>query len=261
MQFKELENTVTPNQIPHQILAIIFFLPLAGAMLIALSKAEMARKFALVTSGLMVVVSLWMATMFDVNQPGFQFSQLSHWVTLPFPVDFHIGVDGMSLCLVVLTTIIGFFSIWASETITNRPKLYYSFVMLLLFSILGVFVSLDLIMFFIMYEFELVPMYFLIAIWGGPRRDYAAMKFLLYTFFGGILMLGGILFAYFNLYSEAPASATFNMIILNQRCPLLPMGVQTLAFLGFFLAFIIKLPSFPFHTWLPDAHVEAPTPI
>ena len=252
---------MTPDQIPHQILAIVFFLPLAGALIIALSKPEMARKFALVTSGLMVIVSVWMATMFDVNQQGFQFSQMSHWVTLPFPVDFHIGVDGMGLCLVVLTTIIGFFSIWASETITSRPKLYYSFVMLLLFSILGVFVSLDLIMFFIMYEFELVPMYFLIAIWGGPRRDYAAMKFLLYTFFGGILMLGGILFAYFNLYAEAPASATFNMIVLAQRCPLLPMGVQTLAFLGFFLAFIIKLPSFPFHTWLPDAHVEAPTPI
>ena len=104
-------------------------------------------------------------------------------------------------------------------------------------------------------------MYFLIAVWGGPRRDYAAMKFLIYTFFGGVLMLAALLFTYFHLYSNSATFATFDMTILSQRCPLLPLSVQLIAFLGFFIAFIIKLPSFPFHTWLPDAHVEAPTPI
>ncbi len=105
-------------------------------------------------------------------------------------------------------------------------------------------------------------MYFLIAIWGGKNRAYAAMKFLLYTFTGGVLMLGGILFLYFSLYAQGgPGHATFSMAQLAQNAPNLPKATQGLAFLGFFLAFIIKLPSFPFHTWLPDAHVEAPTPI
>jgi proton-translocating NADH-quinone oxidoreductase chain M len=141
-----------------------------------------------------------------------------------------------------------------------RPKLYYSMVMLLTTSILGVFMSLDLLQFFIFYELELVPMYFLIAIWGGPRRDYAAMKFLIYTFLGGVLMLGSLLYVYMQVSQDNPG-ITFNMIDLATKCPALPKFVQGLGFLGFFLAFIIKLPSFPFHTWLPDAHVEAPTPI
>jgi NADH-quinone oxidoreductase subunit M len=148
----------------------------------------------------------------------------------------------------------------ASDTVTARPKLYYGFVMLLTLSILGTFVSLDLLQFFVFYELELVPMYFLIAIWGGPRRDYAAMKFLIYTFFGGVLMLASLLFVYFQLSADEHGT-TFDMITLALRCPLMPKVFQIFGFLGFFLAFIIKLPSFPFHTWLPDAHVEAPTPI
>ncbi len=250
------------ENIPNNLLLIIYCLPLAGAIFIAFSKAEMARKLALTFSGLLVVCSLWLLTQFDPHTTIYQFVIAKRWIAQPFPVDFHIGIDGLSLSLVLLTTIVGFFSIWASDSIgQNRPKLYYSFVMLLLFSILGTFVSLDMLMFFIMYEFELVPMYFLIAIWGGPRRDYAAMKFLIYTFFAGILMLAALLYAYFNLYAEAPTWASFDIGFMQDRMPFLPLGVQALSFLGFFLAFIIKLPSFPFHTWLPDAHVEAPTPI
>ena len=143
----------------------------------------------------------------------------------------------------------------------KRPKLYYSMLMLLAMSIMGVFVSLDLLQFFVMYELELVPMYFLIAIWGGPNRDYAAMKFLLYTFFGGVLMLGAILFLYFQLQLNGIEPHTFNMIELSKQGSTLMRDAQAVACLGFFLAFIIKLPSFPFHTWLPDAHVEAPTPV
>ncbi len=252
---------MTPELIKSNLILILFFLPLVGSFFIALSKPEMAKGMARIFAVLMVLCSLWMTSMFNPGG-GFQFERSWHWVTMPFPIDFNIAVDGFSLVLVVLTTVVGMLSIWASETVAqNRPKLYYSFVMLLLFSILGVFVARDLLMFFIMYEFELVPMYFLIAIWGGPRRDYAAMKFLIYTFLGGVLMLAGLLYAYFHLYAEGPSLASFNMDAMMERCPMLPIGVQVTAFLGFFLAFIIKLPSFPFHTWLPDAHVEAPTPI
>jgi NADH-quinone oxidoreductase subunit M len=252
---------VTPELIKSNLILILFFLPLVGAFFIAFSKDEMAKPLARIFSVLLVLCSLWMLSMFDPNA-NFQFEHVWRWVSVPFPIDFNVAVDGFSMCLVLLTTVVGALSIWASETVgQTRPKLYYSFVLLLLFSILGVFVSRDLLMFFIMYEFELVPMYFLIAIWGGPRRDYAAMKFLIYTFFGGVLMLAGLLYAYFNLYAEAPSLASFSLDTLMERCPMLPIGVQVTAFLGFFLAFIIKLPSFPFHTWLPDAHVEAPTPI
>jgi NADH-quinone oxidoreductase subunit M len=152
-------------------------------------------------------------------------------------------------------------SVLASQHIgQKRPRLYYSMLMLLTLSIVGVFVSLDLLQFFIMYELELVPMYFLIAIWGGPNRDYAAMKFLLYTFFGGVLMLGGLLYLFFQT-QQGGLPPTFDMVELAKHGSSLTRSVQSLACLGFFLAFIIKLPSFPFHTWLPDAHVEAPTPV
>ena len=127
-------------------------------------------------------------------------------------------------------------------------------------SLLGVFLSLDLLQFFVFYELELIPMYFLIAIWGGPNRNYAAMKFLIYTFLGGIFMLAGIIYLYSQLITFDP-NANFDMLSLAQRCPLLPKIMQAVAFFGFFIAFVIKLPSFPVHTWLPDAHVEAPTPI
>jgi NADH-quinone oxidoreductase subunit M len=251
---------IDPNM--FTLVNFLLFLPLIGAIVIGLLKPESARGVALTFSGLMLVLSLWIAQLFDPAKKGFLMESRVPWISAPFPVEFHTGVDGFSLSLVVLTTIVGLFAIYASEkTGETRPKLYYSFVMLLLFSILGVFVSLDLLMFFVLYEFELVPMYFLIAIWGGPRRDYAAMKFLIYTFLGGVLMLAGLLYAYFNLFNESAQLASFDLQTLAQRCPALPIEVQTFAFLGFFLAFIIKLPSFPFHTWLPDAHVEAPTPI
>jgi NADH-quinone oxidoreductase subunit M len=133
-------------------------------------------------------------------------------------------------------------------------------VMLLTASITGTFISLDLLQFFVFWELELAPMYFLIAIWGGPNRSYAAMKFLLYTFFGGIFMLGGLLYLYYQT-GAAGLGHTFDMVQLQTLAPQLGRQVQGMAAIGFVLAFLIKLPSFPFHTWLPDAHVEAPTPI
>jgi len=246
------------------LLIVLLALPLIGSLAVGFSE-KMARPIALTFGALMLAVSLFGAYKFDWHNNAFlQLTYRHSWVKSPFPLEFSVGVDGMSMALVLLTTVVTMLALWASIWIKTRYRLYYSFVMLLTFSILAVFTAQDLLQFFIAFEFELVPMYFLIAIWGGPNRDYAAMKFLIYTFCGGALMLGGLLLLYFSLVSNglmAAGNYTLNMYDLAQRTPNLPKAVQGAAFLGFFLAFIIKLPSFPFHTWLPDAHVEAPTPI
>jgi len=221
-----------------------------------------SRNIAIVAGLLMVVVSAMLGANFHPGQVGMQFVEQVSWIKAPFPVEYHVGVDGLSLSLVGLTSLVTLLSIVASKNIgEHRPRLYYSMVMLLTIAILGVFVSLDLVQFFVLYELELIPMYFLIAIWGGPRRDYAAMKFLIYTFVGGIFMLGALLYLYYQLGALSPDSQTFDMVKLATVSPTLAGSVQAVAMLGFMLAFLIKLPSFPFHTWLPDAHVEAPTPI
>lgn len=248
---------------PQSLLTALLLVPLLGILPIALMPQEWARKIAITLGLTMLVLSGILGLSFDPSVAGMQFSPPPvTWVTAPLPVQYHVGIDGLGLCLILLTTVVTLMAILASKTVAqHRPKLYYSMVMLLTTSILGVFMSLDLVQFFVMYELELVPMYFLIAIWGGPRRDYAAMKFLLYTFLGGVFMLASLLYLYFQLGQMGPDMQTFDMVRLAQISPGLPLSIQLIGFLGFFLAFIIKLPSFPFHTWLPDAHVEAPTPI
>ncbi len=247
---------------PSILLSFLLFLPFAGTLLIGLMSGAASRMCAIFISGLMCVVSTALAIKFNPHSLDMQFAQKLTWFSSPFPVEYHVGVDGMNLCLVVLTSFVVFMSVLASEKIgQTRPRLYYSMLMLLTMSLIGVFISLDLLQFFIMYELELVPMYFLIAIWGGPNRDYAAMKFLIYTFFGGVCMLAGLLYLYFQLSLNGAQPLTFDMVELAKQGSSLMRPVQALACLGFFLAFIIKLPSFPFHTWLPDAHVEAPTPV
>lgn len=247
---------------PNNILSFLLLLPFAGTFLIGFMPQTAARGTAIFLSAMMCVVSGFMAMHFNPEITSLQFTHHVPWITSPVPVEYSVGVDGMSLCLVLLTSFVTLMSVLASTSIGDkRPKLYYSMIMLLTLSITGVFVSQDLLQFFVLYELELVPMYFLIAIWGGPNRDYAAMKFLLYTFFGGILMLGGLLYLYFQLGQAGIEPHTFNMVELAKQCPSLIKPIQSLACLGFLLAFIIKLPSFPFHTWLPDAHVEAPTPV
>ncbi len=244
------------------LLSFLLFLPFVGTLLIGIMPQAASRGAAIFISGLMCFISTMLAFKFRPDVLDMQFVHKSVWIANPLPVQYHVGVDGMALCLVVLTCFVMFMSVLASQHIgQKRPRLYYSMLMLLTLSIVGVFVSLDLLQFFIMYELELVPMYFLIAIWGGPNRDYAAMKFLLYTFFGGVLMLAGLLYFYFQLQMGGVQPLTFDMVELAKQGSSLMRPAQALACLGFFLAFIIKLPSFPFHTWLPDAHVEAPTPV
>lgn len=247
---------------PEHLLTGLFLVPLLGTIAIALSPEKSARSIAIVLGLLMVVLSAILGANFKPDVVGLQFIERVSWIQQPFPIEYHVGVDGMSMCLVVMTTVVTLLAIIASDTIgNNRPRLYYSMIMLLTTSIMGVFISLDLLQFFVLWELELVPMYFLIAIWGGPRRDYAAMKFLIYTFFGGILMLAGLLYLYLQLGQMGLPYQTFDMEKLVTYCPQLTGAVQSLACLGFLAAFLIKLPSFPVHTWLPDAHVEAPTPI
>lgn len=241
-------------------LTSLLLIPILAALLIPLFPAVASRGIAIVLGWVMLVLSAFLALNFHPGQ-GMQFVYRIAWFRSPFPVEYHVGVDGMSLSLVLLTTVVTLMALYASKKYgETRSQLFYSMVMLLTASILGTFVSLDLLQFFVFWELELAPMYFLIAIWGGARRSYAAMKFLLYTFFGGIFMLAGLLYLYFQLGTNG-LGTTFNIMELQKLAPLLPRQIQAAAALGFLLAFCIKLPSFPFHTWLPDAHVEAPTPI
>jgi NADH-quinone oxidoreductase subunit M len=184
-----------------------------------------------------------------------------------FNIQYYLGLDGISLSLVVLTGFISVLACLASWNIEKQVKGYFSLYLLLLASMMGVFLSLDLFLFYVFFEVMLLPMYFLIGIWGGPRREYAAIKFLLYTLFGSVFILVAVLILYFWPGSAAAGGFkghSFDIVQLStivSETSFYPRSVQWWVFVLFFIGFIVKLPSFPFHTWLPDAHVEAPTPI
>jgi NADH-quinone oxidoreductase subunit M len=184
-----------------------------------------------------------------------------------FRIEYYLGLDGISLSLVVLTGLIGVLACLASWNIEKQVKGYFALYLLLMASMVGVFLSLDLFLFYVFFEVMLLPMYFLIAIWGGPRREYAAIKFLLYTLFGSVFILVAILILYFwggNVAVPGFSGHSFDIVELTRIASTTGYygrDIQFYIFLLFFIGFIIKLPSFPFHTWLPDAHVEAPTPI
>lgn len=245
------------------ILSVLVFLPLVAALVIAFfipkGKEKLIYHFATWVALLNFLLSLIPLLQYDKGNGGFQFLEVARWIP-SLGVQYKVGVDGVSLLLVVLTTLLSFISILSSwSAIKDRIKEYYVFFLLLEVGMIGVFVSLDLFLFYIFWEVMLVPMYFLIGIWGGPRRLYAAIKFFLYTLFGSVLMLLGIIALYF-LAGDKLGERTFDIVKLHQ------LGTYTAAwqwgtwvFLAFFVGFAIKVPMFPFHTWLPDAHVEAPT--
>ncbi|MEP6919987.1 MAG: NADH-quinone oxidoreductase subunit M [bacterium] len=277
------------------ILSIITWLPTLGAIIIlALFKKDQAssiKKFATAWFGLAFVVSLVLLG-YDRSLGGMQFLENHQWIPV-IGARYQMGVDGVAVLLIVLTTLLGVIASLSSwNYIQKREKEYYVLLLLLQTAVVGVFGSMDLFLFYLFFEVSLVPMYFLIGIWGGENRLYAAIKFFLYTLVGSVVMLLGVLKIYFltqdasltsqitpatinllagnteaaalvnSTFQQAAANGTgtFNIVYLQSLGSVLPMGtMQVLLFFAFALGFAIKVPMFPFHTWLPDAHVEAPT--
>ncbi len=241
------------------LLSVVAYTPLVGALLLIFINKEnknFIRWFANIVAGLGFLVSIPLVTRFDPSLGGFQFVERMEWIP-SLGVEYHFGIDGISLLLIILTTGLGFLSVLSSWTaIQERVKEYYIFMLLLQTGMLGVFMALDFFLFYVFWEVMLVPMYFLIGIWGGPRKVYAAIKFFLYTLLGSLLMLLGVLSLYFYNH-KVTGIRTFSIPELYKLN--LPWEYQFWIFLAFFIAFAIKVPMFPFHTWLPDAHVEAPT--
>ncbi|HXY50976.1 MAG TPA: NADH-quinone oxidoreductase subunit M [Terriglobales bacterium] len=253
----------------NHILSIILFTPLLGAILLLFVPKDnkdairwIANIFAL--AGFLVSLPLVPWFWSQRFEPGFKFIEgaPSNWIPT-IGAGYYLGIDGISFLLILLTTLLGWVSILSSWTaIASRVKEYYIWFLVLQTGMLGVFMALDFFLFFVFWEAMLVPMYLLIGIWGGPRKLYAAIKFFLYTLAGSVLMLLGILFLYFHHHAVTGAY-TFSIPDLYKTAPLIysqyGATYATLLFLSFFFAFAIKVPMFPFHTWLPDAHVEAPT--
>jgi NADH-quinone oxidoreductase subunit M len=218
--------------------------------------ARLIRLWANLTAlvGFLVSLPLWMR--FDRGAEGFQFVEKASWIP-SLGVSYYIGVDGISMLLILLTTMIGAIAVLCSwNSIEYRLKEYYTMMLLLQAGMVGVFVALDFFLFFVFWEVVLVPMYFIISIWGGPRKLYAAIKFFMYTLLGSVLMLLGGLTLYFQHYQQF---GFYSFEIQNLMKLQLAPGLEHLVFWAFFLGFAVKVPMFPFHTWLPDAHVEAPT--
>jgi NADH-quinone oxidoreductase subunit M len=237
-------------------LVLMTFFPLLGVLVLLFLKPEQkntTRWAALITSLITFGLSLAVLIQFDPNYGGLQLEAQQSWIKVAgWNIDFYMGVDGLSILLVLLTTLltpIAILSTW--NAVQERVKEFMVFFLLLEMGMLGVFVALDLFLFYIFWEFTLVPMYFLIGIWGGPRRIYAAIKFFLYTMTGSILMLLAILWL-------GTRQGTFSVPDLIAQGGI-PAGIQMWLFLAFAAAFAIKVPMWPLHSWLPDAHVEAPT--
>src|SRR5213082_1398992 len=253
----------------NHILSIILFTPMLGVLLLLFVPKEnktairwIANMFAL--AGFLISLPLVPAFWAQRFTPGFKFMEgaPNNWIP-SIGAGYVLGIDGISFLLFMLTTLLGWISILSSWTaIENRVKEYYIWFLVLQTGMLGVFMALDFFLFFVFWEAMLVPMYLLIGIWGGPRKLYAAIKFFLYTLAGSVLMLLGILFLYFHHHSVTGVY-TFALQELYKTAPQIYSDygpyAATLLFLSFFFAFAIKVPMFPFHTWLPDAHVEAPT--
>jgi NADH-quinone oxidoreductase subunit M len=273
------------------LLILITFLPLLGMLgILALPKnsVSMIRMIGLAVTVIQLVISAVLWSSFNpalggINDPNsFQFVTKTVWLDLPATVlgnihiDFFLGVDGLSMPMILLTALVMLVATASSWSISKNVKGYFALLLLLNTGVMGTFVSLDFFLFYVFWELMLLPMYFLIGIWGGPRREYAAIKFFLYTLAGSVFMLLAIIGLYYSS-NVTPGAATpthtFDMLALMNPINYIPggllsplaagggLGLRFWAFLGLFIGFAIKVPMFPFHTWLPDAHVEAPTAI
>ena len=243
-------------------LTAILFLPVLGAILIALfvssDHPKAIRWIAAIFTFVPLALALIVFAMFDKSLAAagvIQFEEKMLWIA-PLNAHYHLGVDGLSLPLVILTALLGFLVVLISWKIHDRSREYFAWLLLLETSILGVFMSLDLLLFFIMWEIEVIPMYFLISTWGSGRREYSAIKYVLYTLFGSAFMLAGILSLYFTTGSLSVVDIANGGLGMVQSI----MPAAAIFFL-LLIGFAVKLPVFPFHTWLPDAHTDAPTAV
>jgi NADH-quinone oxidoreductase subunit M len=243
---------------PTNVLTWMIFLPVLGAIVVLCLPRRADQLIKGVAAAFTVpplLMAVWLFENFDRTTAGMQFVTKVPWIQ-SFHIQYFIGVDGISITMVLLTALLSFICIFASWGIDKATKAYFALFLILDAAMMGVFCALDFFLFFVFWEVMLLPMYFLIGIWGGPRREYAAIKFFLYTMIGSVLMLVAMLALYF--YAEPH---TFDMLELASRSSSYSAGFQRLAWLALFVGFAIKIPAFPFHTWLPDAHVEAPTAI
>jgi NADH-quinone oxidoreductase subunit M len=251
------------------ILSIVAYIPLAGALAIVFlfpkDKTGPIKVFAAAVAALDFAMSLPLWFAFDRARDGYQFVERASWIP-SLGVEYHFGIDGISLVLLLLTTLMGVIAVVCSYTaIGERQKEYYVLLLLLQTFMIGTFCCLDFFLFYVFWEIMLVPMYFLIGVWGGERRLYAAIKFFLYTLAGSVVMLIGIIALYFTNttgflgYKGLNNAPTFSIEKLTAVAAGLPVELQIWLFFAFFFGFAIKVPMFPFHTWLPDAHTEAPT--
>lgn len=240
------------------LLSLVTFIPLLGALAILVIPKEKTREIqlaALLASGAAFALSLLLLVAFNCSSSSMQFVEQATWIP-SLGISYHLGLDGLSLPLVLLTTFMTLIALIASLGIKERIKEYFFWFLVLEVGMIGVFAALDLVLFYFFWELTLVPMYFLIGIWGGPKKEYAAIKFFLYTLSGSVFLLLGILALYFQ-----PNAHTFDFSALVQAQAAWSPRFQILVFLAFYFGFAIKIPAFPFHTWLPLAHVEAPTAV
>ncbi len=245
----------------NYLITILLLLPLLGGLLIIIlpkGKETVVRYFGLAVSTVAFIVSLLLYFNFDSSNSGFQFIHQFRWIE-KLNISYFVGIDGISLLLVLLTTFLTPLTLLSSwSSIKKNVKEFTFFMLMLEVGMLGVFVSLDLFLFYIFWEAMLIPMYFIIGIWGGEQRIYASVKFFIYTMFGSLLMLVAIV--WLAIYASTPLGYfTTNLIELYNVGPEVPTTIQNWMFLAFAFSFAIKVPLFPLHTWLPDAHVQAPT--
>jgi NADH-quinone oxidoreductase subunit M len=242
----------------ENILTYMTFIPLAGMFaVLALPRDNhnLIRITALAFTIPPLLMAIWLFVNFDRSMTGMQYMVRYEWIPR-YNIQYIMGIDGLSVTMVLLTALLCPICLLASWNIDKGVKGYFALFLLLNAGMMGVFCALDFFLFYIFWEVMLLPMYFLIGIWGGPRREYAAIKFFLYTLLGSVLMLIAMLALYFHNDPH-----TFDMLVLMEQSGTYSRVFQTWAWLGLFIGFAIKIPAFPFHTWLPDAHVEAPTAI
>jgi len=242
----------------QNILTYMTFIPLAGmfaVLALPSHRQDLIRKTALAFTIPPLLMAVWLYSNFDRSTDGMQFVVRQPWIS-SYNIQYLMGVDGLSVTMILLTALLCPICVLASWGIEKGVKGYFALFLLLDTGMTGVFSALDFFLFYIFWEVMLLPMYFLIGIWGGPRREYAAIKFFLYTLLGSVLMLIAMLGLYF--YNEPH---TFDMLVLMQNAATYSRQFQLWAWIALFIGFAIKIPAFPFHTWLPDAHVEAPTAI